>query len=122
MQVLELHHFSVIISNLKKSLAFYTNVLNLEVDSSRPDLGYLGAWLKVGVGQIHLLKLENPDTVSGRPEHVGHDRHIALTISNFDELLLILESHEIKFTKSRSGRKAVFFRDPDGNGIECIEE
>jgi glyoxylase I family protein len=32
-----------------------------------------------------------------------------------------LNDHEIDYTKSKSGRQALFFRDPDGNAIELTQ-
>lgn len=119
MQVL-LHHSSLIVSNTKRSLDFYHDIIGLEVDDTRPDLGYPGAWLKVGTQQIHLLELPNPDPVTGRPEHGGRDRHIAFHVDEFETLKRRLQSHDIAYTESRSGRKALFCRDPDGNALEFI--
>jgi len=121
-KALQLHHCAVLISDVERSVMFYTQVLGLTVDSTRPDLGYPGAWLNVGDSFIHLLQLPSPDSKDNRPQHVGRDRHTALKITGFEQLLLMLEERDISYTKSRSGRKAVFFRDPDGNGIECIAD
>jgi len=51
-----IHHASLIVADTKRTLAFYCGVLGLDQDHSRPDLGYPGAWLQVGDGQIHLLE------------------------------------------------------------------
>ena len=118
---LSLHHASVIVADLKRSLAFYCDVLGLRVDSSRPDLGFRGAWLTVGGQQVHLLELTNPDPVSGRPAHGGRDRHFALNIRNLDALRLTLDAAGVAYTLSKSGRRALFCRDPDGNALEFIE-
>ena len=114
-------HTSLIVADTSRSLAFYEKVLLLEIDPDRPDLGYPGAWLNVGAQQIHLLELPNPDPVTGRPEHGGRDRHVAIAIESVDELQKSLESNGIEYTLSRSGRKALFCRDPDGNALEFIE-
>ena len=119
---LKLHHASVVVADLQRSLDFYQGVLGLETDDSRPDLGYAGAWLVVGDQQVHLLELSNVDPVAGRPAHVGRDRHSAFLVSGLEELERRLDKAGIPFTRSRSGRSAVFCRDPDGNGIELIED
>lgn len=116
-------HASVIVSNTGRSLAFYNGLLGLEVDASRPDLGYPGAWLTVnGQQQIHLLELTNPDPISGRPAHGGRDRHTALGVSDFEGLVARLDREQVPYTRSRSGRPALFLRDPDGNTLELIAE
>ena len=114
-------HCSVIVSDISRALAFYIDILGLRVDESRPDLGYPGAWLQVGDGQIHLMELPNPDDGSVRPEHGGRDHHIALRVSNLDLLVLRLQQAGIGYNKSKSGRAALFCRDYDGNALELVE-
>lgn len=114
-------HSSVIVASTQASLDFYHGILEMEIDQSRPDLGYPGAWLNVGKQQIHLIELPNPDPIDNRPEHGGRDRHVALETQQFDTLVNKLNANNIKFSLSRSGRKALFFRDPDGNAIEVIQ-
>jgi len=115
-------HASLIISDTKQSIEFYCAVLELELDHRRPDLGYPGMWLNVGAQQIHLLQLPNPDPTTHRPQHGGRDRHIALTIDDLDRLTAKLKAAHIPFTLSKSGRRALFCRDPDGNALEFVEQ
>ena len=119
--VLRIHHVSLIVSDTNRSLAFYSDLLGLVPDGQRPDLGYPGAWLWIGDQQIHLLELPNPDPVQGRPRHGGRDRHLALAVKDLDSLAQRLEQVGIAFTRSRSGRRALFCRDPDGNALELME-
>ena len=114
-------HVSFLVSDTESALIFYRDVLGLSVDSSRPDLGFPGAWLSMGTQQIHLLELPNPDQVEGRPEYGGRDRHTAFNISDIENLITSIEKNEIPYTRSRSGRNAMFCRDPDGNALEFIE-
>jgi len=116
-----IHHASFIVKNTERALTFYCGLLGLEQDHNRPDLDYLGAWLQVGDGQIHLLELPNPDPVDNRPAHGGRDRHLAMTVTNLAQIQSLLEQAGIDFTLSKSGRRALFCRDYDGNGIELIE-
>lgn len=118
---ISLHHVSLIVENTAKALEFYCDLLGLEQDMNRPDLGYPGAWLNVGQQQIHLLELTNPDPVTGRPEHGGRDRHTAFGVDDLGAIESKLEIADIAFTRSKSGRNAIFCRDFDGNGIELIE-
>jgi glyoxylase I family protein len=114
------HHVSLLVADTARSLDFYCGVLGLEIEPARPDLGFPGAWLNIGGGQIHLLELSNPDPLSGRPDHGGRDRHTALEVDEFDAVRDRLDQAGIPYTLSRSGRKALFCRDPDGNAIELI--
>ncbi|MGF1643020.1 MAG: VOC family protein, partial [Thiotrichales bacterium] len=52
---------------------------------------------------------------------VGRDRHTALWVRDLAELQERLVAAGIPFTRSQSGRDAVFCRDPDGNGVELIQ-
>jgi glyoxylase I family protein len=121
MNILRIHHVSVITADTGRALQFYQGVLGLQCDDNRPDLGYPGAWLKVGDEQIHLLELSNPDPVEGRPAHGGRDRHLALLVTDLAALCRALDQAGIGYSLSRSGRAALFCRDPDGNAIELIE-
>lgn len=116
-----IHHVSLIVANTSRALHFYEQVLGLPVDITRPDLGYPGAWLRIGEQQLHLLELPNPDPVTDRPAHGGRDRHTAFNVNSLDELESRLQEHGVDYTLSRSGRRALFCRDPDGNALEFIE-
>ena len=120
--ILKLHHVSLIVEDLNIALAFYEELIGLEVDESRPDLGYPGAWLTLpNEQQIHLMQLDDPDKNSERPEHGGRDHHVAFMVTSIDKIASSLDDLEMPYTKSRSGRKALFCRDPDGNALEFIE-
>ena len=114
-------HASFIVADLDASTNFYAQVLGLDVNSDRPDLGYPGVWLDVGSQQVHLMQLPNPDPREGRPAHGGRDRHVAFAIVDLDELCQRLDKAGISYTLSKSGRRAMFCRDPDGNALEFIE-
>jgi glyoxylase I family protein len=115
-------HASVIVSDTRRALVFYHEILGLPVVAERPDLGFAGAWLKLGGQQLHLLELPNPDPVAGRPAHGGRDRHIAIAVTNLQLLKQTLDQRGLIYTLSKSGRAALFIRDPDGNALELIEQ
>ena len=116
-----IHHVSLIVSDTERSLWFYRDLLGLREYADRPELGFPGAWLQVGGGQIHLLELPNPDPLEGRPVHGGRDRHLAMTVDDLDWLAARLDAAGVAFTRSRSGRRALFCRDPDANAVELVE-
>jgi len=114
-------HASVIVSDTAKALEFYCGVMGMEIAERPKSMSFPGAWLQVGAQQIHLLELPNPDPVTRRPAHGGRDRHVALGIADLGALAARLESAGVRFTVSRSGRRALFCRDPDGNALELVE-
>ncbi|MGE0082243.1 MAG: VOC family protein [Thiohalomonadaceae bacterium] len=117
--ITRIHHVSLLVADSGRALGFYRDVLGLEV-APRPELGFPGVWLQVGAQQIHLLELPNPDPVAGRPEHGGRDRHVAFAVDDLDAITARLETARIPYTRSRSGRPAIFCRDPDGNAVELV--
>ncbi|KAH7427665.1 hypothetical protein KP509_10G054300 [Ceratopteris richardii] len=115
-----IYHVGVLCKDLDKSLEFYCNVLGLKMCDLRPDksLPFRGAWLWVGEQMIHLMELENPDPVHGRPSNGGRDRHMCLHIKNLDGLKAILKTKGVSYTESMSLKPQLFIRDPDGNCLE----
>ncbi len=114
-------HASVLVADLELALRFYRGLLGMAVDDARPDLGYPGAWLRVGEQQLHLLRLPNPDPRDGRPAHGGRDRHLAFDVGDLHALRVALDQAGVDYTLSRSGRNALFCRDPDGNALEFVQ-
>lgn len=84
-------------------------------------MSFDGVWYELGLQQIHLLCLPNPEKGLARPEHGGRDRHVALGVDSVEELVARLDSVGIPYTRSRSGRAALFCRDPDDNALEFVE-
>ena len=120
--LLAIHHVSFIVQDTQASIDFYTQILGVSINKQRPDLGYAGAWLDVNeYQQIHLLELPNPDPIHNRPVHGGRDRHVAFSVANLQLIIDKLEYAKITYSLSKSGRRALFFRDLDGNAIELIE-
>lgn len=118
---LGLHHVSVLVSDTERALRFYRDLLGLLPDDSRPALDFPGAWLAAGDQQIHLI--ESPVQTPAGPlvAHGGRDRHFALLVSDLESVRSRLEAGGVAYTLSRSGRRALFCRDPDGNAIELVE-
>lgn len=116
-----IHHASLVVSDTTASLIFYRDILGMQ-QTDRPDLGFPGAWLQLGAQQIHLLELENPDPTTGRPEHGGRDRHIALSVPELAPVREVLDNNGVVYTLSKSGRQALFCRDPDGNALEILQQ
>ncbi len=119
-QVAALLHAGLLVEDLARARAFYESVLGL-VPCPRPALPYPGAWYDLGGGQqLHLMQLPNPDAGAVRPEHGGRDRHLALGVRDMAALQRRLALAGVACTASRSGRAALFCRDPDGNALEFV--
>jgi glyoxylase I family protein len=120
-EVLAVLHASLLVADLDRARAFYEGILGLVPSACRPDASFRGVWYDVGASQIHLLELPGPEDGVARPEHGGRDRHIALAVRDLDQLKAALDAHGIPNTPSRSGRRAMFCRDPSGNALEFVE-
>jgi catechol 2,3-dioxygenase-like lactoylglutathione lyase family enzyme len=117
-----MHHATFLTSNLARSRGFYEDVLGLRADPGRPQLGYNGVWYDIAPNQqIHLMVLPDPEAGLQRPAHGGRDRHVALAISDMSKLTERLDGAGVAYTLSKSGRSALFCRDPDQNALEFIE-
>ena len=115
-------HAGLLVSDLDTARAFYESVLGLVPLADRPTLPYPGLWYGLNdQQQLHLMQLPNPDAASVRPQHGGRDRHIALGIAQLDLLKARLEQAGVIYTLSKSGRAALFCRDPDGNTLELVQ-
>lgn len=114
-------HAGLLVSDLGRAKAFYESVLGLVPSRNRPALPYPGEWYELGAGQqLHLMNLPNPDADAVRPEHGGRDRHVALGATDLAALRARLDAAGVAYTASRSGRAALFCRDPDGNTLEFV--
>jgi len=117
------NHLALVVSDVGRSLSFYSDVVGMK-QVMRPDFDRHGAWLSMGNLDLHLIK--------GRPAvHLDDDlivSHIAITISDMDELRKRLKEMNVKSRKNISvpnpddketGRvEQAFVRDPDGYYIE----
>ncbi len=119
--ITRLLHASLIVQDLPTARAFYEGALGLTPSAGRPAMSFDGVWYDIGPCQIHLLCLPNPEHGLKRPEHGGRDRHLALAVNSLEELAVWLDARGISYTRSQSGRAALFCRDPDGNALEFAE-
>ncbi len=118
---MKLLHLGLIVADLQKAAAFYEGVLGLK-RAERPALGFEGIFYALdGERQIHLMRLDNPYDGCKLPAHGGRDRHVALGVADIDAIRLRLDAAGISYSMSKSGRAALFCRDPDGNAIELCQ-
>lgn len=117
MPVTGLDHYALLTSDIERTTRFYTEVVGLEV-GFRPQLTFQGVWLYAG-GQpiVHIIE--------GKPiagKDTGAVDHLALKAAgDVDDALQKIKSHGVEYTMrklERTGVTQVFFRDPDGVGVE----
>lgn len=128
MKLNKVHHIAIICSDYKRSLEFYTNVLGLTViaENYRPerksyktDLALNGEYI------VELFSFPEPPARPTRPEAAGL-RHLAFEVDDIQMNVDALESagiaHEEIRTDEYTGKRFVFFQDPDGLPIEFYEK
>ena len=105
------------LEHIQKSLA------GLSINKDRPDgkMAFDGLWLWIGPEMLHLMVLPNPDPMTGRPDNGGRDRHVCVGVESIKPIEQRLKAKGVQYTSSRSGRPAIFFRDPDMNVLEMFE-
>ena len=114
MQPLGVHHVSINVRNASESIAFYTEVLGLTQRSDRPDFSFGGAWLDIGVQQVHLIEGDVPD---------GLGQHFAIHVADLDAVVRELRERgiEVGDPKPVGTARQTFVFDPSGNMIELHE-
>ena len=121
------HHVAIICSDYRRSLDFYTQVLGFEVtaehfreerQSYKTDLALNGDYV------IELFSFPEPPARLSYPEAAGL-RHLAFEVTDIDEAALHLEKLEVSHQPIRvdeyTGRRFLFFEDPDSLPLEFYE-
>lgn len=129
MKVLSLHHVSLPVSDLARSIAFYRDVLGLET-IERPPFSFAGAWFRLADRELHLVDGVDPTFRAGKPAQ-GRDLHFAVRVDSFSAALNHLRSQGFsedappgdlrRFVVSRApatGYPQIFLLDPDRHLIE----
>jgi glyoxylase I family protein len=117
-EIKQFMHAGLIVSDLQKSRAFYEGLLGLKPNPARPNFDFEGVWYDIGQNQIHLMVVPNPYANIQRPAHGGRDNHLALSVEDVEPIKAALDAAGVPYSASKSGRAALFCRDPDGNAIE----
>jgi lactoylglutathione lyase len=115
---LELNHVAIYVTDLRRSIEFYQNVLRL-TPIPRPAFNFPGAWFRLGTQQeLHLI------ADLGDPFFKSHpNNHFALKVDNLDEWEEHLEKVGAEFRRRKprpDGAWQVFLLDPDGHRIELF--
>jgi catechol 2,3-dioxygenase-like lactoylglutathione lyase family enzyme len=115
LQVTQIDHVSVIISDVERSRRFYRDVLGLKEIAKPRTFDFVVVWFDLGNQQLHLLLKDRPDTVS--------PRHFALRVKDVRAARASFRERGIPFSETTPipGADRVFIADPDGNRIEIIQ-
>jgi glyoxylase I family protein len=105
-------HVALNVSDVPAAIEFYTKVLGLEIDATRPDFGIAGAWLNAGSQQVHLIELPVPPKMG---------QHLALLYDDLTTVVAALQAQGVEVadpSPSGPNRFQTFVTDPSGNDVE----
>lgn len=118
-------HVHLKVSDLERSIAFYRDVIGLEVTQR---YGRGAAFLAAG-GYHHHIGLNTWESQGGKPPPRGHTGlyHIAFLYPDRAALGRAVAralAHDVTLdgAADHGVSEAVYFRDPDGNGIELYRD
>ena len=127
MRITGIHHITLLVSNLERSLAFYRNLLGMrlvkqtvnEDDKSARHFVFGDADGRPGT---LITCLEYPDLDEGRVGR-GSTHHFALSVESVEELAAwkqYLQEKGIPTTEvmEREDSRSIYLRDPDGHIVE----
>ncbi len=114
LEVTQLDHVSVLITDLERSRRFYRDLLGLKEIAKPRTFDFSVIWFDLGNQHLHLLLKARPDTAS--PRHFAlRVRDVAAARSFFHENAVPTQE-----TTPIPGADRFFVSDPDGNRIEII--
>lgn len=119
-------HIAVVVSDMDRSLEFYTAILGMElIKDGRPEGGLKKSFL--GTGRKTLLALtEDKGRSRVAVDQVEGVNHIAFYVDDVDEAGRFLREKGVRFIEEKVGRDgrtiAYHFLDPDGLELEVCAE
>lgn len=118
-----LHHVSLPVKDLNKSVQFYQDILRLQ-QRARPDFGFPGAWFEFPDGQqLHLIEYRDKEddlvTFRDRGDINFKDVHFAVRVRDYDEMHRIL-SDRVKVILPGPRQFQCYILDPDNHIVEIM--
>ena len=127
MQIKHIHHVAILTDNYELSKKFYTEILGFKIiaetyraerDSYKLDLAINDLY------QIELFSFPDYRERGSYPEAKGL-RHLAFAVDDVEASAVFLKSKDVDIQEVRvdelTGKKFVFFLDPNGQPLELYE-
>lgn len=122
-----IHHIAIICSDYNISKHFYTDILGFEVMAEHYRSERRSWKLDLRAGSdiyIELFSFDSPPPRPSHPEAAGL-RHVAFAVENMETTVKHLQAKGVQFEDMRTdeytGKKFIFFADPDDLPIELYE-
>jgi glyoxylase I family protein len=126
-QVKSIHHIAIICSDYDQSKHFYVEILGFPIirETYRAERQSYKLDLRVtDTEAIELFSFPDPPPRPTTPEACGL-RHLAFAVDDLDATVSNLQAQRIDLEPIRldelTGKRFVFFRDPDGLPLELYE-
>ena len=146
-----IHHVGVIVTDIERSMKFYNTLLGQEPDIRTDVDNSAGLSRQFGVGEkegdakakiafyhidntsFELIEVQQPSTVLDQPEvfHAGA-KHVCFQVEDCDATYAVMKGEGYEFVAEPchfdedqpklEGVKWAYFRDPDGNFLEIMED
>jgi len=115
LQISQLDHCSVLITDVERSRRFYRDVLGLKEMHKPRTFAFVVLWFQVGDQHVHLLLKDRADTIS--------PRHFALRVADAAAARTYFRDQGIAIEETTPipGADRFFIADPDHNRIEIIQ-
>lgn len=126
MELSQIHHVAIIVSDYEKSKEFYVEKLGFDIirENYRADRNDYKLDLKLGDAELEIFGMKNPPSRVSGPEACGL-RHLAFKVKHIEEVVEELRKKGIETEPIRkddyTGKKMTFFRDPDNLPLELHE-
>jgi lactoylglutathione lyase len=122
--IVKMEHVGIVVKDMDESLAFYQNVLGLELRNRE--------WLNDSVELAFLFFPEQPSVevelvYGGRGENEGIVNHLAFTVENIEAELVRLKEAGVTLVDEAPRSilngtvKIAFFQGPNGEKLELVE-
>lgn len=128
-EVRDLSHVTLIISDIESSKRFYGDVLGMDQVQTPPGFNPAITWFRKGSAEIHLLHESiaaqppsDAETHTDTERSIGRARHLAFAVSDVDAAIKTLQDHDVEIKlgpKDRGdGVIQIYCHDPDGHLVE----
>ncbi|MDF2568444.1 MAG: methylmalonyl-CoA epimerase [Sporomusa sp.] len=121
--MIEVAHIGVVVTNVDKSLDFYTKVLGCQLEDTYQDDRIRLVFIKSGKQTIELIQ-HREDPVETRS--AGRVDHIAFVVTDLNTELKNLRHHNVTLLfdqpKVVGNKKIMFFVGPDGERLEFVQK
>ncbi|WP_206830767.1 VOC family protein [Alicyclobacillus fructus] len=125
MAMIKLEHTGIMVSNLERSIAFYTKILGMELvgtlEHNTPGIRLAFLSYPGQSAQIELIE----GYASQLPDE-GQVHHVAITVDDIEAEAARLRDQGVRFldetvTTLRNGARYIFFAGPDGERLELFQ-